>query len=598
MSTARLVQQLRSCCQAELARLHLPDDLSHRFDQANPGSARVQKTTRRQLVTLELSRFTAVDVIRQTDPRDDAAAPSRASQALAPRGGRYGYDLIAQVGWQTFVQGWTLQDVAGELAWLDIPFSSLYDVQMKFLFYFGHLHRQRAGLLRDYLKQRGPVTWLIDCTCEPETPSYFGIQDADEDWMLGAWKVATENAEVLVGCLRQASEWFGQPGRVLHDLSDSMNTACQQAWDGVQHGVCHFHLVRDIGEDLLGEPQATLRGLVRQLELQSRLKEQRSGQTEWLRQHVEDPAMLAQLFRGGAVAASSVVLGRQVLIAFHQWLLDYASDGHRQGFPFDPHLLYFHRRVIRASLAVDRLLLDGSVQEQAPLALKNFARMLRDYLGNPQVNRAAQRYEDGFALLGRLRDVLRLSAQGGTPLSDRYRLAAEEAAVVRPLLDELRQDCRRASQEATEAWRRQQNQTVVEHLDRYWEQLFAEAGASRERTTNGLEQSWGASKRSCRKRHGRRKLTRDFQSLPAEWMLVGNLQRGHYVEVVLGGAIDQLAKHLAEAGRTAGPWTHWRRHQETLNTARLPKRLLRQENLIETFVTTYRDRCRGEEPCP
>jgi hypothetical protein len=595
VNTARLTQQIRGYYQAELTKPPLPDQLCHRFDQAAADEAHVRKTTRRQVVTLELSHFTAVEVIREASPQDKPSQPLSGLQTLVPKGGRYGYDLIAHVGWQTFVKGRTLQDVAAELP-LHVPFSSLYDVQRKFLFYLGHLHRQHAAVLRDYLSQRGSVTWLIDATLEPGTPLFFGIQDAQEDLMLGAWKVATESADVLIPCLQQASELFGRPGRVLHDLSDAMDTACRTAWDGMKHAVCHFHLVRDIGIDLLDEPQGALRELVRQLQLQSRLKEQRNGQTDWLRQHVEDPTALAQLLVGGTVTLSPTVLGRQVLLAFHQWLLDYASDGQRQGYPFDPYLLYFHRRVVRASGVVDQLLGDARVQDQAPVVLKNFARMLREYLGNPQVSAAACQYEAAFALLGRLRDVLRLAAQGPTPLSDRYLLAATEAAAVRPLLEQLRQECRRASQEAPAAWTRQQNQVVLDHLDRYWERLFATAGPEGERTTNGLEQSWGRNKRRCRKRHGRRKLTRDFQSLPAEVMLVGNLEQACYVELVVGGDISQLSKHLAEAGRTAGAWTPWRQQQQPLNTARLPKRLLRRENLIETFLSVYQESCRGDEP--
>jgi len=45
------------------------------------------------------------------------------------------------------------------------------------------------------------------------------------------------------------------------------------------------------------------------------------------------------------------LLGRELLLAFHQWILDYARDGRRQGFPFDPYLLYLHRRVARARAA-------------------------------------------------------------------------------------------------------------------------------------------------------------------------------------------------------------------------------------------------------
>src|SRR5262249_28680135 len=137
---------------------------------------------------------------------------------------------------------------------------------------------------------------------------------------------------------------------------------------------------------------------------------------------------------------------------------------------------------------------------------------------------------------------------------------------------------------------------VVTHLERYWQRLCGEEGPRGERTTNGLEQGWGKVKRRCRRRHGRRKLTRDLQSLPAEVMLVGNLEVPRYVELVVGGDIGQLAKHLAEAGRNAGPWTHWRQQQQPLNTGRLPRRLLRRENLIDSFVTLYQEHCPGEEP--
>jgi hypothetical protein len=589
------VQQLRTSYQEELANTPLPADLCHRFDQADSGDAFVRKTVRRQVVTLELGRFTAAQVVRATGQEDQSASPLSALQTLVPAGGRYGYDLIAHVGWETFVKGRTLQDVAEGLRPSTIPFSSLHDVQQKFLFYLGHLHRQRAWRLRDYFRSR-QVAWLIDCTVEPGAPAFFGIQDAEEGIMLGAWKVATENADVLVPCLKEASDRFGRPQKVLHDLSDAMDASCRQAWDDMKHEVCHFHLVRDIGEGLLDKPQAALRELVRQLQIQSRLKEQRNGQTDWLRQHAEDPTALAGLLDGNAATVTPAELGRQVLVAFHQWLLDYASDGGRQGYPFDPYLLYFHRRVVRASAAAGKLLGDARIVGRIPVVLKNFDRMLRDYLGNAAVIEAARQYEAGFKLLSRVRDALRLSATGASPLSDRYVLAKKDVAAVRPLLEQLRQECRQASQEKGTGWTCQQNQTVVDHLDRHWDRIFtSDKGDAGERTTNGIEQTWGASKRRCRKRHGRKKLAKDFQSLAAEFMLLGNLEQQRYVEVMLDGKLDQLAKHLADAGRTAGAWTKWRAQQQPLNTARLPKRLLRRENLIETFVSAYQGHCQGEE---
>ena len=239
---------------------------------------------------------------------------------------------------------------------------------MKFLYYLGHWHRQYAApRLRELFQQRGRTTWLIDATVEPGTPMYFGLLDADSRICLDAWKIASENANDLVPCLRAGAERFGTPREVLHDLGDAMAAACDAAWNGaVPHRVCQFHLLRDIGEDLYTGPQTTLRELIRKLKLQSRMKEQRRGQTVWLRDHVEDATALIQLLRGQAADTPDDVLGREMVLAFHQWILDYASDGRRQGFPFDPYTLYFHRRVVRAAASLEQLLGDPAVCQRAP----------------------------------------------------------------------------------------------------------------------------------------------------------------------------------------------------------------------------------------
>ena len=105
----------------------------------------MQKTIRRQVVTLELSAFQALEVVRTTSDHQVRHSPRLA--ALVPKGGKYGYDLIAQVGTQTFLEGGGLRSVAAELRPLGIPFSSLHDMTLKFLYYFGVLHEQYAAPL-------------------------------------------------------------------------------------------------------------------------------------------------------------------------------------------------------------------------------------------------------------------------------------------------------------------------------------------------------------------------------------------------------------------------------------------------------------------
>jgi hypothetical protein len=591
VSIAALFHRWRDYWQSAWGAARIPDGLRHRFDEAAEEGTRVQKTTRRQVVSLELSAFQAVDVVRTTSDRQVRHSPRLA--ALVPKGGKYGFDLIAHVGTRVFLQGTALQAVAAELRPRAVPFSSLHDLLMKFLYYFGHLHQQYAApLLRRWFQQRGGMTWLMDATVEPGTPAYFGLLEAESRVCLGAWKIATENADDLVPCLRQATLWFGAPHEVLHDLGDAMACACDTAWgETVPHRVCHFHLLRDMGEDLYARPEAALRELVRKLKLQTRLKEQRHVQTRWLREHVEDTTALVQLLREQAADVSTDVLGREVALAFHQWILDYASDGRRQGYPFDPYLLYLHRRAARASAELERLLAGPAARLRPSRVLDSLSRMLRDYLHDARVAAAAAEFEQAAELFTRLRTAMRLSNEGTSPLHDPYLLESGEAREVQQSLEALREECREKAKDPTDSQAATACRIVVEHLDRYATVLFR--SDSRQRTTNSLEGHWGKAKRCCRKRHGRKKLTRDFQCLPPDVMLIPNLENPQYVEQVLGD-LSRLPAKLAEAARSAPPWTRWRSQQKPVPTGRLPQRLLRQHNLIDKLVATYDNHCQPE----
>jgi len=340
----------------------------------------VQKVVRRTVVSLQHGRFQACEIIRQQTHNTDPVIERSVllADTVAP-GGRYAFDLISHVGVESYLCGRSLQDIRQELIdrtpTLDIPISSLWDQQQKFLFYLGHLHAQAAPLLRQYLAEHGPVTWLVDGTTEPGTPVFLGIKDAVHGISLASWKIPSENTEDIAACLQQAAERYGRPDRVLHDLSPTMSAACDQALPGVSHSVCHYHLANDIGKDLYEEPQGALCKRMRALQVQFHLKKQRYRQTEALRQEFDSPAqlMLRKLMDGEAVDVEfNVTLSREVLLAFHFWILDYRSDGHQRGFPFDPYTLYLHRRLVRAGQAMDDLLSHPKLARRAPPVLFNF----------------------------------------------------------------------------------------------------------------------------------------------------------------------------------------------------------------------------------
>jgi hypothetical protein len=598
----------------------LPDNADYLFDELNQlegliGEASedemtcpttVCKTRCRTVVTLKHGRFSAREVVRQktTESGDTQPIPSCELARLVAPGCRYGYDLVAHVGLESFLFGRRLQgshqNLRADGPSIDIPTSSLDELRRRFLFYLGQVHRHAAPVLRESLSQAGDRTWLIDGTLEPGTPVFFGVQDAASAILLGCWKIPTENADAMAPCLEEAARDYGQPDRVLHDLSNAMSLACQRALPDVPHDVCHFHFVRDVGEGLLTQPQKALSNRLRSLKLQVRLREQRKTQTDWLREHDGAPEAeltLQQLLRGEPLTVTwSESLGREVLFAFHFWMLDYAADGKRQGFPFDPYFLYFHRRLIRGHDALERLLSRPAVKAHAPKTLFNLFDQLKRYRADPQIIAAATHGETAFREFDRLRTTLQLSADGTSPMHHGYDLPANQRQQVREALDVLCDDYRQRIECSSDEVERSVCRIILLHVEKYLPQLLPPTGQDHDnvRTTNQLEGHWGEAKRACRQTQGRRKLTRSFDALPAELMLIPNLRNSKYIDIVLGGSLDHLATKFAEANSNGSSYATWRQTNTSLNLGRIPSRILRQPDFVEHVTEVYTDQCRAK----
>lgn len=598
----------------------LPDDVEYLFDKLNQLElltgkvsegeitcpTTVCKTRCRTVVTLKHGRFSAREVVRQktTASGETQPIPSCELAHLVAPGCRYGYDLVAHVGLESFLFGRRLQGIHENLRAeglsIDIPTSSLDELRRRFLFYLGQVHRHAAPVLRESLSQADGRTWLIDGTLEPGTPVFFGVQDAASAILLGCWKIPTENADAMAPCLEEMAHDHGQPDRILHDLSNAMSLACQQALPDVPHDVCHFHFVRDVGEGLLTQPQKTLSNRLRSLKLQVHLREQRKTQTDWLREHAGAPEaelILQQLLRGEPLTVTwSESLGREVLFAFHFWMLDYAADGKRQGFPFDPYSLYFHRRLIRGHDALGRLLSRPAVKAHAPKTLFNLFDQLQRYRMDPQIMAAAAHCETAFREFDRLRTILQLCADGTSPMHHGYDLPANQRQQVREALDVLCDEHRQRIKYCSDEVERSICETILSHVEKYLPQLLPpiEQEHDNVRTTNQLEGHWGEAKRACRQTQGRRKLTRTFDALPAELMLIPNLRNSQYVDIVLGGSLDHLAAKFAEANSSDSSYASWRLTNTSLNLGRVPSRILRQPDFIEHVTEVYDHQCRAE----
>jgi len=421
------------------------------------------------------------------------------------------------------------------------------------------------------------------------------VKEAYDGIFLGGAKIPTENDRDIANCLIKVANFYGIPDETLHDLSERMSNGCEIAFPGKPHRVCHYHLVRDIGEGLYELPQQMLNKRLRAMKLQHNLKDQRSNQTQWLQKAVKEkqmPLILRDLLKGKQIEHRwTKGLGREALLALHGWMLEYPSDGNRQGFPFDPYHLYLHRRVLIVYDAAQRLLSNETAKKDLPKAFSTFSSKLENYLSDPLIIEATELYEKAFDIFERLRATLRLGAKGSNPMHELYELQSDEQNEVSESLEELKKQFDESKRDCSNPKQIKLYDIVKVHLEKYEPYLFpAKANGTEKyqivRTTNGIESHWSQGKRARRQTHGRSKLTRDFHALPLEYMLIPNLNNARYIEIVLG-SLEQLPEKMAEAGKTSGPYSHWYKKQKPVHIGRLTTRMLRRETFIDDLINIF-----------
>lgn len=560
----------------------------------------IQKTKLRTVVSLKYSAFQAKEIIRE-ETQNEKHSTLRSAQlaSIVPSSAKYAYDLIAYVGKKCYLEGYKLDSINAEIAGLQggshIPRSSLYDLQRKFLFYFGEVHRKAIPEIKTYLRERGDITWLIDGTIEPGSPVFFGIKDAYDGIFLQGWKIPTENEESISKCLLEGADHYGKPDEILHDLSQRMMNSCEKAFPDRPHRVCQYHLCSDMGKDLYDVPQKILNKRLRSLKLQPYLKNQRSSQTQKLKCDINDKnvqLILKDVLNGTLTNFEfSDVLAREILLGLHSWMLDYASDGHRQGYPFDPYLLYFHRRIARIHDVTKNIIERGNHKNGLPRIFYSFSEKIETYLKDTVIEDAIILYEKAFQIFTQIREVLRLNAKSANPMRDIYELNDKGKRDVCVSLNDLIEEFENRKRNCSDIEELNLYKIVLSHTKKYEPYLFQNnAGVSGNgkfiRTTNGIESYWGSGKRLRRQTHGRMKLTNDFCVLPAEYMLIPNLNNPLYVELVLGN-IESLPEKIAEAGKTAGSYSAWCKSKKLEHTGRLPKKMIRNENFIDDLTKIF-----------
>ncbi|MDP2976687.1 MAG: hypothetical protein Q8N45_10820 [Anaerolineales bacterium] len=471
-----------------------------------------------------------------------------------------GYDVMVCVGVKRFLGHQQREEIRTTLLkeyGIHLSTGEISNLTKRFVQYLDRLHRARSESLKAVLISDGGWPMHVDATGEHGRGTLFAVMAGWRQWVLGAWKVATENADLLLPCMRETVRYFGAPSAAMRDLGraviPSINELIEEIGVDIPVLACHQHFLADVGKDLLDPSHATLRDLFRRTGVRQKLRDLTRELGRELGEGVDDARKAVRTWQSLAEAGHRVPSGREgiaVVRAMSQWALDYAADATGHDFPFDRPYLDLYDRCLIALRATDAFLRTPPDDQKVVRALKRLNRLLVPVESEVPFSQTALRLRRRATLLDEMRDILRLA--GKLPEDETPQQIEDMRNQFDTWVTSLKQR-RPARGPAPDI--REAIDIILQHIETHGPNLWGHAILLEKdagmrvrlvsRTNYLIENRFKEMKHGERRRSGRRILTQDLEHLPAEALLVSNLQREDYVHIVCG-SLDRLPEAFAQ----------------------------------------------------
>jgi len=485
-------------------------------------------------------------------------------RGILPLNSKYGYDVEIEAGCLQYADNRQMDEIKSifeDTHGISIPQSQIHELGIRFLKHMAVNHYLSAPLLRK-LFENGCV-YHVDATCEAGRGMELTIKEGWTGIVLGAWKIPTENEEIIKRHLRSVVEMFGAPVAFVSDLGNGMMAAIA----GVilemrlksRQLVCHMHFLKAVGKSILEEvfqslksqlrKQKTLANLNRFVkEIGNIIKPEASAMRDFVSRWKKSGAQLNITGYLESVA---------VLRAIAQWVVLFGTECGGAGFPF---ALSHTKLIDRCAAALNSLL---GLTEKSCLhghAAKLAARLkkiLQGTIENPEIQKTAQSLKAMESVFTELRAVLRLESTD-VYKQDKDKECPDEFEVVAKLKDETSNFCdtlrERLETGSVMGAQADASRIVVAYLEKYERYLFdhfalvCDASGNIvvkliERSNNIMEKSYNDQKHKIRRRTGAKNLGFVFEHLFPAASMIGNLDNPVYRQTLLddksrGGLTD------------------------------------------------------------
>ncbi|NQU63950.1 MAG: transposase [SAR324 cluster bacterium] len=507
---------------------------------------KVRKSREKTVFTLHLGKFTANETITECRNEDCSNQQKYGSEDLSKRVMpfcNYGYDVMVYAGKAMFLRHRQGNEIQAELSEknVTISLSEVYYLAEKFIVYLAALHKMRNDRICDIISENGGYILHLDTFGDKDSPRIITGIDSISDFVLGNMKIASEKSSYIEPFLNKIAERFGQPVGVVQDMGRGIMNAVQKVFVGVRIYICHFHFLRDIGKDLLGENYDLIRKRLRHYGILTELRKAAGSLEELIDDNFEFIGEFSKSVIDGNATTKSVDLTFAYCVyALIVWILEGKKLGKGYGFPFDRQHLDFTLR-LKKSRGYIRRMKRRDINDQTPgyKTLLKLEKRIIETINDEEIITASKEIQKDIKIFDKLREAMRIAPKEGSDgLNDNG--GNEDIKSIEKKVSGFRQWLNE-NEDCTVSGR---YKAFISQIDKYWDKLFAdpievETSSGKkiiqpQRTNNILEQLFRNFKQWYRRKSGCGTMGKTLRAMVDNTPLVRNLKNDEYMKAILG----------------------------------------------------------------
>jgi hypothetical protein len=511
---------------------------------------KVLKTHTKTAATLEIGLVRIHETIKHCDScygiyRSDEP------RKLIPHGCRSGFNVLVSVGMALFVECKNEKQIRAELKSCNIPISirQIGYLAKKFIVYLALAHKQSRGKIKDLLSLRGGYILHLDGTCEGDSPHLMSALDGIAQIVLDNIKIPSEKADKIIPFLRRIKQSYGIPLALVHDMGAGILSAVKEVFPKVLDCICHYHFLRDIGNDLLGIEYARIRSELKKQSIRPSLRKIIKALEEKIETQPELSKSLDCYLKDEGKTGD--VLPSVLAYILSTWIVDANSELNGYGFPFDRSHLIFYKRLKTARSIVQNL----SAKKKKDRYIIRLNSVLGRIIKDSNLKTIVNTMEEKAQIFDQLRDAMRIAVSDGKKGLNDDGENVEIKTIEGAVTIFRNSDKIKAAVEKNVDYNK-----MLKQIDKYWEKLFADpimvttANGEKilvqpQRTNNILERFFRDVKRMYRSKAGTQSLNKVIKAMLADTPLVKNLSNPQYVKIILNGH-DTFEDRFAEIDAT------------------------------------------------